>query len=691
MADRIRLLICEDSDDDALLTARHLERGGVEVEYERAETARAAAEALRERPPDLVISDYNMPGFGAEDALALLRDSGLDVPFILVSGRIGEEPAAELMRAGAHDVVLKGRMARLVPAVRRELRQARARRERREAQARLRTSEQRLQLFAEHVPDVMFRCRLHPFVEVEYLSNAATAVLGLSPQELCGDPHRLFRLVVPEDRAALRESWRSPTQEPLVVRWRRPDGTEAQTEQRAVAVRDEQGRVVAVEGILRDITERVVADAQRERLQQQLRQAERLESLGRLAGGIAHDFNNLLAVILGHAELALADTAPDAACRDDLEAVRKLAEGGSALIRQLLVFSRQGQQRPETVDVNEVVAETERVLRGVVGEDVEFVTRLAPDLHPVTVDRGELERMLLNLVANSRRAMPAGGRLTLETRRVAPGDRMSGDRAGGGSAPGSPGSAGSAAASPATADPRSPAARAVVRLVVTDTGVGMPADVAKRAFEPFFTTDSGSGTGLGLSAAYGVVKGVGGEIRLASEPGVGTTVQIDLPAADTGEGGETQDVVGADTVARLRREASARSGDGPDGSGETVLVVEDDEDVRELITRMLSRSGYRVVVAPSAHEALQIARAAGPEIDLLVSDVVMPKMSGIELLARIREFRPGLPTLLISGYSADTVPGAGPLAEHTRLLRKPFSTAALSRAVGEMLRRGPRL
>ncbi|HEV3170116.1 MAG TPA: response regulator [Actinocrinis sp.] len=650
MGDSIRLLICEDSDDDALLTARHLERGGLRVDYERADSARAVAEALAERPPDLVISDYHMPGFGAEGALALLRESGLDVPFILLSGRIGEELAAELMRAGAHDVVLKGRMARLVPVVRRELQQALARREQREAEARLLTTEQRLRLFAEHVPDVMFRCRLHPFVEVEYLSNAATAVFGRSPQDLCGDPRNLFRLVVPEDRAALRESWRSPTREPLAVRWRRPDGTEAWTEQRAVALRDDQGRVVAVEGILRDITDRVAADVQRDRLQQQLRQAERLESLGRLAGGIAHDFNNLLAVILGHAELALADTPVDATGRDDLEAVRRLAEGGSALIRQLLVFSRQGRRRPETLDVNAVVAETERVLRGVVGEDVELVTQLAPDLWPVTVDRGELERLLLNLVANSRRAMPNGGRLALETHNV---------------------------------DPCAPGAPAMVRLLVTDTGVGMPEEVAKRAFEPFFTTDSGSGTGLGLSAAYGVVKGVGGEIGLTSRPGAGTTVQIDLPARSDLPTRARFAAAGAEVRPEAPNGAASRC----DGRGETVLVVEDDEDVRALVTRMLRRSGYRVVVAPSPAEALGIARAARPAVDLLVSDVVMPKMSGPELLSRIREFRPDLPTLLISGYSADTVPGSGPLPDRARLLRKPFSTAALLRAISDALAR----
>jgi len=482
--------------------------------------------------------------------------------------------------------------------------------------------------------------------------------------------------VVPEYRSALRESWRAPTDEPLAVRWRRPDGTEVVTEQRAVALCDDDGRVVAVEGILRDVTDRVAADRQRERLQQQLRQAERLESLGRLAGGIAHDFNNLLAVILGHSELALADMPEDAGFRDDVEAVRKLAEGGSALIRQLLVFSRQGQLRPETLDVNVVVAETERVLRGAVGEDVEFVTRFAPDLRRVSVDRSELERLLLNLVANSRRAMPNGGRLILETRNVDPGP--AGPDADSEAGSGSGAKAGPEAGSESGADSDS-APRHMIRLLVTDTGVGMTEEVAKRAFELFFTTDSGVGTGLGLSAAYGVVKGVGGDISLTSEPGVGTTVRIDLPAAPDR----------AETAAESAAEPPARAAGDRDGSGETILVVEDDEDVRELVTRMLSRSGYQVVVAPSPAEALALARGGHPAVDLLVSDVVMPRMSGIELLGRIREFRPDLPTLLISGYSADTVPGSG-LPERTQLLRKPFATAALLRAVDEILHRTSR-
>jgi two-component system, cell cycle sensor histidine kinase and response regulator CckA len=529
MTGRIRILICEDSDDDAVLVAAHLKRGGLKVEYERAETADAMAEMLRRRPPDMVISDYSMPGFGAEDALRVLHDSGLDVPFILVSGRIGEESAVTLMRAGAHDFILKNRMARLVPVVRRELHQAQARRERQVAEAALRTSEQRL------------------------------------------------------------------------------------------------------------------------------RQAERLESLGRLAGGIAHDFNNLLAVILGHTDLILAELPEDSPYRENLDLVRQLAERSAALTRQLLVFSREEPLRPETLDVNEVVADTERVLRGAIGENVVFVTRLAPDLCPVRIDRCELERVLLNLVTNSRRAMPRGGRLTVETCNIqGDGD---GDGSGDGIGDGGVGDGNNSGND-----------GALVRLSVTDTGTGMSESVAKHAFEPFFTTDTVVGTGLGLSTAYGVVMAAGGEISLTSEPGVGTSVRIDLPAVD--------------------HTAAATPNPEPPparGHGETVLVVEDEDDVRDLVALMLRRSGYRVVEARSPAEAALIVEAAGLPIDALLTDLVMAGMSGIELAERVRGRLPGLPVLLMSGYTAGTLPGGAELPRGISLIRKPFTTAALLRSLGEVL------
>ena len=654
-APRIRLLICEDSEDDALLIVRHLRRDGLELDYERVETAADTALALRLRPPDLVVSDYFIPGFGAEGALELLRASGLDLPFILVSGRIGEESAAALMRAGAHDFVLKDRMFRLGPVVRRELHQAGDRRERRAAEAALQRSEQRFRLFADHSPDVMFRFRVHPADEVEYLSPAAHAVLGRAPQELCGDPRALLSLVAPEHREKLAAAWHTPSPRPLVLRWCRPDGTEAWTEQRAVALHDETGRVLAVEGILRDISERVRADAQRDRLQQQLRQAERLDSLGRLAGGIAHDFNNLLAVVLGHTDLALAELPGDSPQRPGMELIRDLAARGAELTRQLLVFSRHGPLHPEILDVNEVVADTERVLRRAIGEDVEFVTRLDLGLRPVAIDRSELERLLLNLLANARRAMPEGGRLVIETGNFDPPV----DQEGTGQGEDAPG--------------RWPERGPLIRLRVTDTGDGMSETVRKHAFEPYYTTDSSIGTGLGLSSAYGVVKAYGGEIQLDSRPGAGTTVNIYLPAAE-----------------RPAERPTAPEPDPPGGEGRMLLIVEDDDAVRDMVGMMVRSHGYRAIAVSSPADALGvIEQEPAHGIDALLTDLVMAGMSGIELTEGVRARLPDLPVLVMSGYSVGPVSVGGGLPEGVTLIRKPFTTAALLRALGHVLAAAP--
>ncbi|HTJ69261.1 MAG TPA: response regulator [Actinospica sp.] len=499
---RVRVLICEDSDDDALLIATNLRRGGLAVDYERAERAQQVAEALRERTPDLVISDYHIPGFGAEEALQLLRDSGYDLPFILVSGRIGEEQAANLMRAGAHDFVLKDRMSRLVPVVGRELQQAQERRDRRA-------------------------------------------------------------------------------------------------------------------------------------LQQQLRQAERLDSLGRLAGGIAHDFNNLLAVILGHTDLALADLPEDDPHREGLTVIRDLAERGSALTRHLLVFSRHESVNPETLDANDIVADTERVLRGAIGEDVEFTTRLADGLWPVHIDRSELERLLLNLVANSRRAMPRGGRLVIQTANV-------------------------------------PGEQPMVRISVADTGTGMSEEIKGHAFEPFYTTDAATGTGLGLSTAYGTVKSAGGDIALYSRPGGGTTVRIDLPAHRTPAGRPTPD------SPRLEP-----------GHGEHLLVVEDDDAVRDLVGLMVRRGGYEAVCLPTPAAALDVIRREHASFDALVTDMVMAGMTGLELARVARTYMPELPVLIMSGYTAGTLPDGEALPEGMALIRKPFTKDALLHAVAQVLGGAP--
>ena len=500
----IHLLVVEDSEDDSILILSRLRRDGLDVTHERVDTAEAAAVALAERPPDAVISDYNLPTFSASGALELLRASGLDVPFILVSGEIGEETAAAMMRAGAHDFVLKDRLTRLAPALRRELREAAGRLRHRKADADLRASEERFRLLAEHAQDIIFRHRLLPEPAVEYISPAVNLITGYRPDDLYEDHELVFSLVDPADEVRLRASWQAAEPEPMTVRWPRSDGRTVWTEQRAVGVlRD--GTLIAVEGILRDVTDRVLAEQERRQLERQLRQTQRLESLGQLAGGVAHDFNNLLGVITGYSDLIGGTLSADDPRRADLMGIGHAALRGADLVRQLLTFSQLKPSRPETIDLNAVVVDTEHLLRRTLGANIEFVTLLEPDLPPVVIDRSRLVQIILNLVVNARDAMPGGGRLTIAT------------------------------ADAALADHRTdaPPPGRQVRLTVTDTGTGMDAGTAERIFEPFFSTKGpGKGTGLGLATVYGAVTEAGGLIKLTSEPGRGTTFDVYLPSAD---------------------------------------------------------------------------------------------------------------------------------------------------------------
>jgi PAS domain S-box-containing protein len=633
--DEIQVLIVDDNPDDALLIVRQLTRAGLRINHIRADTAAGVAIALDERRTDVVISDYNMPGYRAEDALDQVRARDADIPFILVSGQVGEETAAALMRAGVRDFVLKDRLTRLAPAVQRELREAADRRQRHRAEAALRDSEERFRLLAEHAKDVIFRYRLAPEPAMEYLSPAVESVIGCEPSQFYADPELIFQLVEPQDRALLEQSWRSGQPGTLTVRWHSPGGT-VWTEQRAVAITDDAGRVVAVEGILRDTTERVVAEQERAELERQLRQAERLDSLGQLAGGIAHDFNNLLAVISGYADMLSDELAANHPGRMDLEGIKQAAARGSALTRQLLIFSRLEPSQPEVLDLNGVVTDTQRLLSRTLGEDIHVATELAPNLPLITMDRSKLEQVLMNAVMNARAAMPSGGHLTIAT------------------------------SARNDADAGTPTAC----LTVTDTGCGMPPEVATRAFEPFFTTKGrGQGTGLGLATAYGAVTEAGGTISLDSRVGHGTTLQVCLPA---GVVAATPEPEPADTA--------------PDvGSGERILVVEDEEAVRDIVCRILRKAGYQIRSAADPQQALKLCTEESFQLDALLSDMIMPGMSGTQLAAELRRSRPDLPVLFMSGYTSGPAPGGQELPPDAPLIRKPFETDTLLRELRRLL------
>ena len=399
-------------------------------------------------------------------------------------------------------------------------------------------------------------------------------------------------------------------------------------------------------GYLHDSSDRKRAAAKHAALEAQLHQSRRLESLGQLAGGVAHDFNNLLGAILNYAEFVAEETAGNPAVSADVAQIRSAGERAARLTRQLLIFARRDRIQPEILAINAAVSDVQNLLDRTIGEDVRLVIRLDPALPAIRADRGQIEQVLLNLAINARDAMRGGGVLTVETSQA----DLDGEQAGMGI--------------------DLPDGH-YVRLLVSDTGVGMGPDVLARASEPFFTTKrTGEGSGLGLATVYGIVAESGGDLHIYSEPGVGTTVRAYFPAIDAG----------TDQIRGPREENFAQ------GQGETVLVVDDEAALREVVCRILSRNGYAVLGASGGDEALTIA--ASRHCDILLTDVVMPGMSGRDLAERLQERDPGLAVLFMSGYSQDVL-GRRTLYSGAELIQKPFNQRDLLATVRTVLTRSP--
>jgi PAS domain S-box-containing protein len=887
----LRVLIVEDDPSDAKLVALELAREGRALEFERVEDADAMRAALANGRWDLVISDWSMPRFSALAALDVLKASGLDLPFIVVSGTIGEERAVEALHAGAHDFVLKERLARLLPAVERELRERDVREARRSAQAALRAQEARFRSLIEKSEDgISLTARDGAVI---YLSPAAERILGYTCAERVGRP--ALEVLHPDDREAVRATtaalarqpgasatmefrvlrpdgavcwvegtatnllddpivgavignfrdvserkhsvdalraseeryrriiettnegvWmldadarttfvneqmaqllgltadamrgRTPTElispearehfqqalprlqagaaQQLEVPFARADGTtvwallevspyldvgrfsgalvmamditarklaeaslrvsesrfrglwdsglimvtitdltgrlrevnalglsmlgytrdeltaggirsddltppewreadERAREQLATVgvappwekelLRRDGTRVPILAGaamlqgaeviaIALDLTERKRAEATLQQTGEQLRHAQKMEAVGRLAGGIAHDFNNVLSVILGFSDLALSDLSPGDALREDLEEIRSAGQRAADLTRQLLMFSRQQVIEPRVLDLNELLASTEKMLRRVVGEDVELVVAPAPSLGRVRVDPSSIEQVVMNLVVNARDAMPTGGRLVIATANVVLDEAYAGAHHGLRPGP-------------------------YVRLTVADTGTGMDEATQARIFEPFFTTkERGKGTGLGLSTVFGIVQQGDGSIAVESELGRGATFRVYLPRVD-------HDV----DPRRLPIAPGLRRGH------ETVLLVEDEGQVRAVARSILRRHGYEVIEASNAGEALLYCERHTGVIHLLLTDVVMPHMSGPELARRLAQTRPEMRVLCMSGYTDDSVIRHGVLAAELAYIQKPLTPETLTQRVREVL------
>jgi PAS domain S-box-containing protein len=602
VAETVRVLLVEDSEDDARLIRRELEQGGFDLAWKRVESEPDFVAALQE-PWDLIVSDFQMPRFNGLRAFAVYRELGVDVPFIFVSGALGEERAVEAMRAGARDYLLKDNLARLTVAVRRELAAAQVREAQRNAEELARRDQQRLELAVGASGAGIFEYRL-PLGSDTYYDQRWAATLGFAPEEI---PTRgglaawLADRLAPEDLGSVRETHarfvagRTDRLE-LEVRVLHKDGYWIHVGVSAHALeRDAGRRATHVVGVMLDVTER-------RRLEAQFRQAQKMEAIGRLAGGVAHDVNNLLSVIVTSGQFALGALEADHPAHDDVQQMLGAAARVGALTEQLLAFSRSKPVVPRVLSVNKVVADVDSLLRRLVGREVEVSSRLADDLWNVRIDQGSLEQVVANLAVNARDAMPSGGQLLIETANLALGK---GRRLG--------------------AEVEVPAGDYVV-LRVSDQGVGIDEAIRRQIFEPFFTTKPvGKGTGLGLATCYGIVKQAGGFIGVESQEGHGTTFRIYLPR-----------VTDAPDEAPVSRAPATESLRGT----ETVLLVEDDDLVRQIVTRVLTGLGYRVFQAASGASALAECKRLGT-IDVLLTDMIMPDMSGVEVVERVTGLRPG--------------------------------------------------
>jgi PAS domain S-box-containing protein len=632
----LRVLIAEDNPADAELLELELTKAGYVPKVLCVQTAAAMEAALNAQEWDLIVSDFRMPQFTGLQALELVKAKGKDIPFILISGSAGEDIAVAAMKAGAHDFFVKGKSALLVPAIRRELgeaeRRSKAKAQHEEALDALWQSEERFRLLVNAVKDyAIFMLDLQG--RIVSWNEGAERTTGFVAGDVLGKSMAVLR---PPDTAAELE--------PLLARIRREgrlewddigikkNGSRYLSSVYATTMLGRSGELLGYVGIMRDVTEQRT-------LETQLAQTQKLESLGQLAGGIAHDFNNMLMVIFARCDILLRQLESEKH-RQFITDIRSAATKNRDLTQQLLAATRQQVLAPQVVSVNDVITSAMQLLTPTLGEQIRIRTELDERLWNVYADPGKLHQVMLNLAINARDAMPGGGTLTIESRNVPVDSAYARQHLG-------------------------LAEGEYVSIIVSDTGSGIPPEIRERIFDPFFTTkEPGRGTGLGLAVVHGIIEQTGGRIWMYSEEGRGTIFKIFLPRHP------------GETAADLPAEETI-----PKGGRETILVVEDEELLRSVLRETLEEQGYHVLEARTPAEALTISGRLAEPIDLLLTDVIMPGMTGGELANMVVAARPGLRVTFMSGYSSHAVMDRDVLPEGSRYLEKPILTAVLLRTV----------
>ncbi|MGE0725195.1 MAG: response regulator [Alphaproteobacteria bacterium] len=655
----VRILHLEDSVLDAELVAEYLRADGMTCRIDRVMTRGDFAGALERGGYDLIVADYQLPDFDGLSALEIARHLSPEVPFIFLSGALGEEIAIDAVRRGATDYAVKQRIDRLPAVIRRALAEVAERADRRRAEAALRTSEQNFAALVDAMPQLCwiadsagavtwYNRRWHEYTGT---SHADTAGWGW---QRVHDPAVLPRVL---------ERWSASivTGVPfeMIFPLRGADGRFRAFLTRAHPVKDGVGRVVRWLGTCTDVStqqeaeealrrlnetlEQRVVDAivEREAILAKLHDTQKLEMIGQLTGGVAHDFNNLLTPIVGSLEVLSRRSGLDDRARRLTEGALQAAERAKVLVQRLLAFAGRQMLEPTAVDIPALVEGVRDLIQRSIGAGIDFAIEGAPDLPKARVDPNQLELALLNLAVNARDAMPDGGRLRIavDRQRVEAGDDR-GLRHGD-----------------------------YVRLSVIDTGTGMDAETLRRSIEPFYSTKGvGKGTGLGLSMVHGLAAQSGGALRLDSAPDAGTRAEIWLPIANGAGNG-----------------AGAAAGEAaPAASRLAILLVDDDPLVRTMIDDMLSDLGHSVVQAASAPRALDLVEA-GPMPDLVITDYLMPGMNGADLARAIRTRHPRLPVIIATGYASL----AGNAMADLPLLTKPFQQSELAALIGRLVAERP--
>jgi len=609
--DAIRVLLVEDNPGDArLFTELVRDAGAGQWKLVQAGRLSDALDRLHHEPFDVMLLDLSLPDADGLDTLIRAHAEAPKIPIVVLTGLDDEALAVRAVRAGAQDYLVKGRVDGDLLV--RSIRYASERGRTIEA---LERREEHYRSLIENSMDLISILNLDG--TIRYVSPSHERMLGYPLDELVG--RNVLSFIHAEDRSGVQMALLNGNNgRPVECRVSHSDGSWRVLE----SFSRDLSHVPGVNGMVvnaRDITER-------KHLEEQLHHSQRLEAVGRLAGGVAHDFNNLLMVITGYSHMLLDAVHPSDPGRQDLEQVVKASERATDLTRQLLAFSRRQGVRTSLVNLNALVQEMDRMLRRILGEDIEMINTLAPGLKTVRADPGQIEQVILNIVVNARDAMSSGGRLLIETANVG------------------------------KAQP------ACVRISISDTGIGMDSQVLSRVFEPFFTTKE-HGTGLGLATSYGIIKENGGDLRVESAPGKGATFHIELPVTE-------QAPVGEELTTERRM---------PLGT-ETILLVDDEDPVRRVVETMLKRHGYQVLASASSKGAIAAAEQHRGVIHLLITDIMMPGMSGRKMAECLKARRPEMKVLFVSGY------GDAKAQNEAHFLQKPFSTEELAMKIRELLK-----